>query len=265
MSREGPGFIHVVRPTSAGHDTSSSNRSNSALGNVEHIRVGRGYVKVKTYENEASRGAARSPVSPTSPTSTQSPTVSGRTRKQKLLQLLKPKKNSLAGALSAEQELTPSIKRGEIRSWVDRQARERWDSTSQTDSEARTEFSDVRRDESDRDSALTPTISFVAPQPELSTSPYSDGSSSSIRTSISYDTSASFPRLSPLQNYMARNQEEQDADGRAYLDAVIGFERPTTVPEEEYLPQPQINNLSDPIPDPNEPATEIDHDKATRA
>ncbi|KAG8737516.1 hypothetical protein FRC10_008096 [Ceratobasidium sp. 414] len=230
----------------------SSNRSGPASADSGHIRMGRGLVKVKKYEEEASRGSKWSPTSPTSSTSPTSPTpISGALGGsiQKWFQpLLRSRNVSFGGASPRENDLLVSVKRGEIKSWVSRQPHhEMWAPASRDDLGVRPAH--IRGYESDRDSARTPTIHSTSSRPTLSIDPHSDASSS-IHTGDSFDTTASSQRTSPLQHLSPRGEEGEVEDGRILLEA-LGVKDPTSVPEQADplgQGQPQNNNLSDPMP-----------------
>ncbi|KAG8736491.1 hypothetical protein FRC12_017576 [Ceratobasidium sp. 428] len=267
MSNEGSDFAYIPAGRSAGHDTLSSSRSGAASPSIEYVRVGRGFVKVKRYENEATQGGKRPPSSPISPTSIQNlftSAISGQSPKRKwfVVPLVKRRKTSTGGESPvAERGITPEARRDVTEIWVNRQTHETWAVASQNGSEVRSQQPASVQDESDGSSAFASTIRFALARPELSISPYSDESSSSIHTSSSFDFPASLQRASPLRNYFLQSDEDQDEDGRVLLEA-LGFAVPpgSATEQEDLAPNevpPQINNLSDPLPGPDEPSLQV--------
>ncbi|KAG9104371.1 hypothetical protein FRC06_003177 [Ceratobasidium sp. 370] len=271
MSNTGSDSARVAATTSTRHGTPSSNRSEPTSADSGHIRMGRGLVKVKRYEKEASRGSNWSPTSPTSPASVASPTspvpptptsspLEGQERAFRRRWFQPPfmrRRNVSFGAVSSGgDDLLASVKRGEIKSWVSRQPHHgMWAPTSRDDLDVRptSPFVYIRGYESDRESARTPTIRSAPSRPALSIGPYSDASSS-ICTGDSFDTTASSQRAPPLQNLSPRSEEDTHEDGRILFEA-LGLQNPTPVPEQaDSLDQgqPQSNNLSDPMLGPDE-------------
>ncbi|KAG9097728.1 hypothetical protein FS749_005661 [Ceratobasidium sp. UAMH 11750] len=149
MSNAGSDFVHVAATRSIGHGTPSTSRSEPASADSEHIRIGRSLVKVKRYQNEASRGSRWPPTSPTSPASPTpltpipSPTegtIQERAFKRKWFQppFIRRRNVSLGGISPGGDDLLVPAKRGEIRSWVSGQPHHgMWVSASQDDLDVR--------------------------------------------------------------------------------------------------------------------------------
>jgi hypothetical protein len=136
MSIEGSDSIRATATSAVGYGSSSSNHSDlSTPTTVEHVRMGRGLVKVIRYENEAHRGK-RPPVSPVSPASASSPlsdgTNPGQSSRRKWFNtpLLRRRNVSLGGGLPTTKDLSTSTRHGDIKSWVNTQVREGWDLAS---------------------------------------------------------------------------------------------------------------------------------------
>ncbi|QRV79337.1 hypothetical protein RhiJN_07352 [Ceratobasidium sp. AG-Ba] len=240
MSNGGSDFVHLSATPSVAHDASSSNQSDlSGLSNDKHVRMGRGLVKVRRYESEAGRGSKRSPTSPISPVSTDDNEILGPSQKRRWFQVPLRRRNISVGGIPTDKYVSSSAKRGEIKSWVDMQARERWD--SQERPEVRPATFDIRREPVDQERSLTPTPS----RSDLSIDPRYNAASPSSLTGNSYDTPASSRGMSPLRAPLPRSPEDEDEDGRALLEA-LGLGDPHSLAEQTETPEDtHVQDISD--------------------